>query len=54
MSKNKHNENIGSSIERTDDRINSTGEVFTSMTFSQRQFGPKPINYIPKSFIMTT
>ena len=31
MSKNKHNQNVGSSIERSDDRINETGEVFTPM-----------------------
>ena len=29
MPKNKHNETVGSSIIRTDERINSTGEVFT-------------------------
>ena len=29
MSKNKHNASVGSSVERTDDRINQTGEVFT-------------------------
>ena len=29
MPKNKHNENVGSSIIRTDERISSTGEVFT-------------------------
>jgi hypothetical protein len=28
-SKNKHNENVGSGIERSDDRIDETGEVFT-------------------------
>ena len=27
--KNKHNENVGSGIERSDDRIDQTGEVFT-------------------------
>ena len=27
--KNKHNSTLGSSIERTDERINATGEVFT-------------------------
>ena len=31
MSKNKHNKNVGSTIERTDDRIADTGEVFTPM-----------------------
>ena len=29
MKKNRHNENVGSSITRTDERIDSTGEVFT-------------------------
>ena len=29
MSKNKHNKNVGSAIDRSDDRINETGEVFT-------------------------
>ena len=31
MPKNKHNEEIGSGIERSDDRINTTGEVFTPL-----------------------
>ena len=31
MNKNKHNKNVGSAIERSDDRINQTGEVFTPM-----------------------
>ena len=31
MSKNSHNLTVGSSIERSDDRINATGEVFTPM-----------------------
>ena len=31
-SKNKHNEKVGSKVERTDDRIKETGEVFTPMT----------------------
>ena len=29
--KNKHNKLIGSSVERSDERINSTGEVFTPL-----------------------
>ena len=29
--KNKHNENVGSSVERSDERIDATGEVFTPM-----------------------
>ena len=31
MSKNKHNKNVGSVIDRSDKRINETGEVFTPM-----------------------
>ena len=29
MAKNKHNSNVGSTVDRTDDRIKETGEVFT-------------------------
>ena len=31
-SKNSHNEKVGSQVERSDDRIKSTGEVFTPMS----------------------
>lgn len=31
--------------------LTSNPEIIQSMTFSQRQFGPKPLNYIPLSFI---
>ena len=31
MSKNKHNQIVGSTVERSDDRIAQTGEVFTPM-----------------------
>ena len=31
-SKNTHNEKVGSQVERSDDRIKSTGEVFTPMS----------------------
>ena len=31
MSKNKHNSAVGSTVERSDDRINETQEVFTPM-----------------------
>ena len=31
MAKNTHNKMIGSSVERSDDRIKETGEVFTPM-----------------------
>ena len=30
---------------------NSTKNIIDSITFSQRQFGPKPLNFIPKSFL---
>ena len=36
MPKNNHNENVGSSITRTDERIDSTGEVFTPVNFVLR------------------
>lgn len=36
MSKNKHNELVGSEIERSDDRIDDTGEVFTPMELCQQ------------------
>ena len=29
MSKNKHNQSVGSTVERSDERIDQTGEVFT-------------------------
>ena len=32
MAKNKHNAAVGSVVERDDDRIKSTGEVFTPMS----------------------
>ncbi len=31
MAKNKHNAKVGSTVDRSDDRIKSTGEVFTPM-----------------------
>ena len=36
MSKNKHNELVGSEIERSDDRIDDTGEVFTPIELCQQ------------------
>jgi len=46
MAKNKHNENIGSSIERTDDRINSTGEVFTPMELCREMVNELPLDVL--------
>jgi len=34
--KNKHNEEVGSDIERSDERINETGEVFTPLELCQQ------------------
>ena len=34
--KNKHNEDVGSDIKRTDERIDSTGEVFTPLELCQQ------------------
>ena len=41
--KNKHNEELGSNIERSDDRIDKTGEVFTPLELCDRM-----IDEIPK------
>jgi hypothetical protein len=41
--KNKHNKLIGSSVERSDERINSTGEVFTPLELCN-----KIISHIPE------
>ena len=35
MAKNKHNENVGSTVDRSDDRIKETGEVFTPAELCQ-------------------
>ena len=42
MSKNKHNKTVGSAIERSDDRINQTGEVFTPMKLVYRMVDEIP------------
>jgi hypothetical protein len=42
MSKNKHNEMVGSEIERSDDRIDATGEVFTPMELCKRMVSELP------------
>jgi len=46
MTKNKHNENVGSSITRTDERINSTGEVFTPVELCAEM-----VSEIPESIL---
>jgi site-specific DNA-adenine methylase len=40
--KNKHNELLGSDIERSDERIDSTGEVFTPLELCQQMIDEIP------------
>lgn len=42
MPKNKHNQRVGSSVERTDDRIKETGEVFTPETLCEQMVADIP------------
>ena len=42
MSKNKHNAAVGSTVERSDDRINETQEVFTPMNLVFRMIRDIP------------
>jgi hypothetical protein len=42
-SKNSHNAKVGSVVERTDDRIKSTGEVFTPMSLVYEMIDEIPI-----------
>lgn len=44
--KNKHNSNVGSTIERTNERIDSTGEVFTPQELCDEM-----VNELPKSIL---
>lgn len=46
MSKNTHNEKVGSSINRTNERIDSTGEVFTPMELCSQM-----VSEIPESVL---
>ena len=51
MKRNEHNKSVGSSIERTDDRINATSEVFTPMEICREMVRKMPEAYLkdPKS-----
>jgi hypothetical protein len=51
MAKNKHNETVGSAIERSDDRISQTGEVFTpvDMCVDMVRMIPEDVLRNPKS-----
>lgn len=42
LKKNQHNQNVGSSIERSDERIDSTGEVFTSIELCRQMVNELP------------
>ena len=46
MSKNKHNEHVGSSISRTDERINETGEVFTPAELCAEMVSEIPLSVL--------
>ena len=46
MPKNKHNENVGSSIIRTDERIDSTGEVFTPPELCAQMVSEIPLSVL--------
>jgi hypothetical protein len=47
MPKNKHNENLGSEVVRSDERIDQTGEVFTPMELCAEM-----VSEIPESVLM--
>ena len=42
--KNRHNQNVGSNIERSDDRIGSTGEVFTPLELCELMVNRIPLD----------
>ena len=42
MAKNKHNQNVGSTIERSDERIKETQEVFTPMELVEQMIDEIP------------
>jgi|TARA_B100000085_G_scaffold74445_1_gene66892 hypothetical protein len=46
MKRNAHNQNVGSKVVRSDDRIDSTGEVFTPMELCM-----KMVSNIPQSVL---
>jgi len=51
MSRNNHNQRLGSGIDRSDARIDQTGEVFTPMELCMKMVNEIPINDLknPKS-----
>lgn len=49
MAKNKHNQDVGSSIERSDDRIKETQEVFTPMELVEKMIDDIPEHLLKDS-----
>ncbi len=51
MAKNTHNENLGSDIVRSNERIDQTGEVFTPMELCRQMVNELPLDKLqdPKS-----
>ena len=43
MKRNKHNKSVGSNIDRSDDRVDSTGEVFTPPWLVEEMIDSYPI-----------
>ena len=54
MIKNSHNLSVGSEIERTDERIDQTGEVFTPLELCREMVNELPIDILknPKSIFL--
>ena len=46
MKRNEHNKSVGSVIERSDDRINATSEVFTPMDVCARMINDLSLIHI--------
>ena len=46
MKRNKHNKSVGSNIDRSDDRVDSTGEVFTPPWLVEEMIDAYPIEDI--------
>jgi len=46
MAKNKHNSNVGSTVERSDDRIKQTGEVFTPPELCAQMVSEIPLSVL--------
>ena len=44
--KNKHNQTVGSTVERTDERITETGEVFTPPELCKQMVDEIPLDII--------